>query len=80
MCAERFSKVCVLLVQQHVSTSGSSHTPVLLCFFLMRSLLLLLLCPLLQGLRPHPSHSTPDILPSPGDNTWTRKWAQQQQQ
>ncbi|WIA23626.1 hypothetical protein OEZ85_000332 [Tetradesmus obliquus] len=25
-----------------------------------------------KGVRCHPSHSTPDILPSPGDKTWTR--------
>jgi hypothetical protein len=37
----------------------------------LQLLLLLLLYPL-QGLRSHPSHSTPDILPSPGDKTWTR--------
>jgi hypothetical protein len=46
-----------------------------LCSFLMKPLLLLLLLllwHLLQGLRSHPSHSTPDILPSPGDKTWTR--------
>ncbi|KAF6259801.1 hypothetical protein COO60DRAFT_1687420 [Scenedesmus sp. NREL 46B-D3] len=25
-----------------------------------------------KALRPHPSQSTPDVLPSPGDKTWTR--------
>jgi hypothetical protein len=48
-----------------------------LCSFLMKPLLLLLLLQLwvrhvLQDLRCNPSHSTPDILPSPGDKSWTR--------